>query len=391
MFSVAKKDNHKVHKENFTKNTKKIILINSTVICCLKLIINLNMSSIFNLSALVRPNVLRLKPYSSARDEFKDFDQKMVFLDANENPFENGVNRYPDPQQRSLKKLLAEQKNVSPANILLGNGSDEVLDLIFRAFCEPKTDNVITLPPTYGMYGVLAETNDVENREVLLLEGFQPDVDQILKTAGPHSKILFICSPNNPSANAFDAGKIEKLIVRFPGLVVIDEAYIDFSEQESWLTQLKEFPNLIVAQTLSKAYGMAGIRLGICYASAEIIAVLNKIKPPYNVNELTQKRALERVLDIAGVQQEVRRILEGRNVLLEALKNIRFIEKIYPTDANFVLIKVDDAAKRYDQLLEKGIVTRNRSSQPLCENTLRITIGTETENKKLITALNQLN
>lgn len=349
------------------------------------------MSSIFNLSALVRPNVLRLKPYSSARDEFKGFEQEMVFLDANENPFENGVNRYPDPQQRSLKKVLAEQKNVSPANILLGNGSDEVLDLIFRAFCEPKADNVITLPPTYGMYGVLAETNDVENREVLLLEGYRPDVDQVLKAIDSRSKILFICSPNNPTANAFDADKIEKLIVQFPGLVVIDEAYIDFSEQESWLTRLSGLPNLIVTQTLSKAYGMAGIRLGICYASAEIITILNKIKPPYNVNELTQKRALERVLDVAGVQQEVRRILEGRNVLLKALKNIRFIEKIYPTDANFVLIKVDDATKRYDQLLEKGIVTRNRSSQPLCKNTLRITIGTSSENKKLITALNQLN
>lgn len=348
------------------------------------------MSSIFNLSSLVRPNVLRLKPYSSARDEFKDFGQEMVFLDANENPFENGVNRYPDPQQRSLKKVLAEQKGVSAENILLGNGSDEALDLIFRAFCEPKTDNILTLPPTYGMYGVLAETNDVENREVLLLENFKPDVNSILQTADSHSKILFICSPNNPSANAFDTDKIEKLIVQFSGLVVIDEAYIDFSEQESWLTRLSEFPNLIVTQTLSKAYGMAGIRLGICYASVEIIAILNKIKPPYNVNKLTQTKALERILDVAGVQQEVKNILEERNVLLGALKKIRFIEKIYPTDANFVLIKVDDAARRYCQLLEKGIVSRNRSNQPLCQNTLRITIGTSSENEKLITALNQL-
>lgn len=348
------------------------------------------MSSKFNLSSLVRPNVLRLKPYSSARDEFKNFGQEMVFLDANENPFENGVNRYPDPQQRDLKKVLAEQNGVSTENILLGNGSDEVLDLIFRAFCEPKTDNILTLPPTYGMYGVLAETNDVENREVLLLKNFQPDVNSILQTADSHSKILFICSPNNPSANAFDTDKIEKLIVQFSGLVMIDEAYIDFSEQESWLTRLSEYPNLIVTQTLSKAYGMAGIRLGICYASVEIIAVLNKIKTPYNVNKLTQTKALERVLDIAGVQQEVKNILEERNVLLEALNKIRFIEKIYPTDANFVLIKVDDAARRYNQLLEKGIVSRNRSNQPLCQNTLRITIGTSTENKKLITALNQL-
>ncbi|PJB11948.1 MAG: histidinol-phosphate transaminase [Flavobacteriales bacterium CG_4_9_14_3_um_filter_40_17] len=349
------------------------------------------MSSIFNLSALVRTNVLRLKPYSSARDEFKDFEQEMVFLDANENPFENGVNRYPDPQQRALKKALAEQKDVLTENILLGNGSDEVLDLIFRAFCEPKTDNIITLPPTYGMYGVLSEINAVENREVLLLENFQPEVSEVIKKIDTQSKILFICSPNNPTANAFDADKIEKMIVRFPGLVVIDEAYIDFSEKESWLARLNDFPNLIVTQTLSKAYGMAGIRLGICYASAEIIAVLNKIKPPYNVNKLTQIKAMERVLDVAGVQQEVKRILQERNILLEALKKIEFVKKIYPTDANFVLIRVDDSAKRYTQLLEKGIVTRIRSSQPLCQNTLRITIGTSAENKKLITALNQMN
>jgi histidinol-phosphate aminotransferase len=315
----------------------------------------------------------------------------MVFLDANENPFENGVNRYPDPHQYNLKIALARQKNVAPVNILLGNGSDEVLDLIFRAFCEPKTDNIITLPPTYGMYEVLSEINNIENREVLLSEDFQPNVNQVLKAIDSQSKILFICSPNNPTANAFDADIIEKMIVQFPGLVVIDEAYIDFSEKESWLSRLNDFPNLIVTQTLSKAYGMAGIRLGICYASAEIIAVLNKIKPPYNVNKLTQTKALERVLDVEGVQQEIQNILKERNTLLEALKKIDYVEKIYPTDANFVLIKVDDANMRYTQLLEKGIVTRNRSSQPLCQNTLRITIGTKIENEKLITALNQLN
>lgn len=349
------------------------------------------MPSNFNLSALVRPNVLRLKPYSSARDEFKDFEQEMVFLDANENPFENGVNRYPDPQQYNLKNALAKQKNLAPANILLGNGSDEVLDLIFRAFCEPKTDNIITLPPTYGMYEVLAEINNVENREILLLENFQPDLSQVVKAIDSQSKILFICSPNNPSGNTFDADVIEKMMVQFPGLVVIDEAYVDFSEQASWLTRLKDFPNLIVTQTLSKAYGMAGIRLGICYASAEIIAVLNKIKPPYNVNKLTQTKALERIMDVEGVQQEIQNILKERSILLDTLKKIDFVEKIYPTDANFVLIRVDDAIKRYTQLLEKGIVTRNRSSQPLCQNTLRITIGTKIENEKLITALNQLN
>ncbi|PKP39982.1 MAG: histidinol-phosphate transaminase [Bacteroidetes bacterium HGW-Bacteroidetes-13] len=349
------------------------------------------MISNFKLSALVRPNVLRLKPYSSARDEFKDFEQELVFLDANENPFENGVNRYPDPQQYNLKNALAKQKNVDPTNILLGNGSDEVLDLIFRAFCEPKTDNIITLPPTYGMYEVLSEINNVENREILLLENFQPDLSQVVKAIDSQSKILFICSPNNPTANGIAADEIEKMIVQFPGLVVIDEAYIDFSEQASWLTRLKDFPNLIVIQTLSKAYGMAGIRLGICYASAEIIAVINKIKPPYNVNKLTQTKALERILDVEGVQQEIQNILKERSILLDTLKKIDFVEKIYPTDANFVLIKVDDATKRYTQLLEKGIVTRNRSSQPLCQNTLRITIGTKIENEKLITALNQLN
>jgi len=348
------------------------------------------MTSNFKLSALVRPNVHRLKPYSSARDEFKDFEQELVFLDANENPFENGVNRYPDPQQRSLKMALAKQKNVDPANILLGNGSDEVLDLIFRTFCEPKVDNIITLPPSYGMYKVLAEINNVENREVLLLKNFQPDHSQVLKAIDSQSKILFVCSPNNPTANGIDADVIEKMIVQFPCLVVIDEAYIDFSEKESWLTRLKDFPNLIVIQTLSKAYGMAGIRLGICYASAEIIAVINKIKPPYNVNKLTQTKALERVLDVEGVQQEIQNILKERSILLDTLKKIDFVEKIYPTDANFVLIKVDDATKRYTQLLEKGIVTRNRSSQPLCQNTLRITIGTKIENEKLITAINQL-
>ena len=347
-------------------------------------------NQLFNVNNLIRENVKILKPYSSARDEYKEMSPNMVFLDANENPFNNGVNRYPDPQQLSVKDVLAQQKGVSKENILLGNGSDEVLDLIFTAFCEPKKDSIITLPPTYGMYGVLANINDIKNIEIELEDDFQPNVDDILRAAHTHTKLLFLCSPNNPTGNNFDAQSIENLIKWFGGIVVIDEAYIDFSKQQSWLNRLEEFPNLIVTQTLSKAYGMAGIRLGICYASKEIISVLNKIKPPYNVNELTQQKALERLSQSGEVETEVKRILEQRNFINSKLKAIPFIEQIYPSDANFVLVKVDDATKRYDELISKGIVVRNRSNQPLCENCLRFTVGTEAENIKLITTLKEL-
>ena len=348
------------------------------------------MTKDFNIENLVRENVKNLSPYSSARDEFKDFDSDMVFLDANENPYEDGVNRYPDPKQRSLKTLLAAQKGVSESEILLGNGSDEVLDLIFRAFCEPNTDNIITLPPTYGMYKVLSATNAVENRAVLLNSDFQPDVEAILQTADSRTKLLFLCSPNNPTGNAFDTIYIESILNEFKGIVVIDEAYIDFSSKPSWVVQLERFPNLIVTQTLSKAFGMAGIRLGICYASKEIIQILNKIKPPYNVNELTQKKALERISNRELVLREVEKILLERKLLIEALEEINFIEELFPTDANFILVRVDDADKRYEQLISKGIVIRNRSTQPLCDNTLRFTIGTFEENKKLVQALIEL-
>lgn len=345
---------------------------------------------IFDINNLVRENVKKLKPYSSARDEFKDFDKEMVFLDANENPFNNGVNRYPDPQQRSLKDVLAQQKQIKTSQVLLGNGSDEVLDLIFRAFCEPKKDNIITLPPTYGMYKVLAETNDIENREVLLTEDFEPNVEAIIEEADSNSKLLFICSPNNPTGNIFNIKKVAQLLQNFSGIVVIDEAYIDFSEVPSWVSRLSDYPNLIITQTLSKAYGMAGIRLGICYASEEIISVINKIKPPYNVNELTQKRALDRVLDVESVKNEINSILSERSILCKALLEVDFVNNIYPSDSNFVLAKVDNADLRYQQLLEKGVVIRNRSSQPLCENTLRFTIGTPSENKQLIEVLKEL-
>jgi len=343
-----------------------------------------------DIQKLIRPSVKALKPYSSARDEFKDFDKEMIFLDANENPYNNGVNRYPDPQQNKVKTLLSKIKNIPTKNILLGNGSDEILDLIFRGFCEPNQDNVIILPPTYGMYEVLAKINAIETIKVELTDDFQPKVNQILNEANYNSKILFLCSPNNPSGNSFDPIQVETLIKQFNGLVVIDEAYIDFSEQQSWLQRLEEFPNLIITQTLSKAYGMAGIRLGICYASEEIISTLNKIKPPYNVNELTQQRAVERLLRQTEVNQEISSIKEQRNWLINELKSINFISNIFPTDANFVLVKVDDANMRYDQLIQKGIVIRNRTNQPLCENGLRLTVGIASENKKLINALKEI-
>lgn len=339
---------------------------------------------------LVRDNVKNMKPYSSARDEFKEFTSNMVFLDANENPFENGVNRYPDPQQANVKIELSKLKEIPENQILLGNGSDEVLDLIFRAFCEPKQDNIITLPPTYGMYKVLATLNNVEEREVILTNDFQPNIKQILDAIDENSKILFLCSPNNPTGNSFSEENVEELLNKFKGLVVLDEAYIDFSSQISWLKRLSEFPNLIITQTLSKAYGMAGIRLGICYSSPEIIAVLNKIKPPYNVNKLTQQKALKRILTRNKVQKEIEIILEERKKLQHKLKSVSFIEMVYETDANFILVKVDDAGKRYKQLIEKGIVIRNRTTQPLCENTLRLTVGTNRENKLLIKALKEI-
>ena len=345
------------------------------------------MNKHFNLNSLIRPNVAGMKPYSSARDEFKDFDQEMVFLDANENPFENGVNRYPDPKQRDLKTLIAEQKNIETAQILAGNGSDEVLDLLFRAFCNPGIDNVISLPPTYGMYGVLSATNDIENREALLNENFQPNVDAIFKKVDERTKMIFICSPNNPTGNLIDPQTITQILDKFSGLVVLDEAYVDFAAAESWVSQLANYTNVVITQTLSKAYGLAGIRLGLCFASEAIINVLNKIKPPYNVNKLTQDRAYKRVVAIEEVHNEVNLILENRNELIDALKEVSYVEHIFPSDANFVLARVDDANVRYNELIKKGIVVRNRSSQSLCENTLRFTVGTAKENKVLIEAL----
>ena len=336
---------------------------------------------------LIRENIKSLEAYSSARDEFKAMSSEFVFIDANENPFDTGLNRYPDPQQNLVKEALSKMKGISKEQILLGNGSDEVLDLIFRVFCEPREDNVIVLPPTYGMYEVLANINAIELVKIPLVENFQPNVKEIVKGQDAKTKVLFLCSPNNPTANSFNASSIETLIKEFNGIVVIDEAYIDFSIEDSWLGRLDEFPNLIVTQTLSKAYGLAAIRLGICYASKEIISILNKIKPPYNVNQLTQDVALQSLLNQEKVKNNITAIISERNQLIRDLENVEIVEKVYSSDANFLLVKVDDANLRYKQLVKLGIIARNRTTQILCDNCLRFTVGTADENKKLINTL----
>ncbi len=344
----------------------------------------------FNLDALVRPNVKAMEPYSSARDEFTEISDDLVYLDANENPFNTGVNRYPDPHQQKLKTILAKQRGINSSNLLLGNGSDEILDLLFRAFCEPKTDSIITVPPTYGMYKVLAGVNAVRNKEVLLTSSFQLIVAGILEAIDETTKLIFICSPNNPTGNSIASEDIQQLLASFRGLVVIDEAYIDFSKQQSWVNVLDEYPNLVVTQTLSKAYAMAGIRLGICIASEAIIAVLRKIKPPYNVNTLTQERAIAELESINDIKERIHLIISEKELLSKQLLEVNFIQDVLPSDANFLLVRVDDANKRYTELTQQGIIVRNRSTQPMCDNTLRITIGTPSENKRLRTVLKNM-
>lgn len=344
----------------------------------------------FTLDNIVRENIKKIKPYMSARDEFKAIESDMIFLDANENPFSTNLNRYPDPQQNKLKVEIGKLKKVSSNQILLGNGSDEVLDLIFRAFCEPNQDSVIILPPTYGMYEVLAETNAVEIIRVPLSTDFQPQTDSILKSVQPNSKLLILCSPNNPTANSFNFDLVETFIKEFQGIVVIDEAYIDFSDQESWSSKLSEYPNLIIIQTLSKAYGLAGIRLGMCFASSHIIDILNRIKPPYNINSLTQFQAFESLKGLGTVKEQVNLLIDEREKLFKTLVALDFVAKVYPSNANFLLVKVDDAPARYQQLIDRGIVVRNRSREVGCENCLRITVGTPKENDILIKTLKTL-
>lgn len=337
---------------------------------------------------LVRPNIRKLVPYSSARSEFKG--KAEVFLDANENPFETGLNRYPDPLQWKLKAAISQLKGVPAEQIFLGNGSDEAIDLVVRIFCEPRQDHILILPPTYGMYQVSADIADVGIRSVSLTPDFQPDVEAILAAADEHSKILFICSPNNPTGNDVELERIRSLCAQFKGVVVVDEAYIDFSNQTSCTSLLAEFPNLIVLQTFSKAWGMAGIRLGMAFASLEIIQLFNKVKPPYNINQLTQQIALEA---LETSQDDYRHLLSTllseRERLIQGLGELKFVEKIFPSDANFILVKMDDPNGTYQYLVEEGIIVRNRNSVHLCAGSLRITVGRPEENDALLTALNK--
>jgi len=344
----------------------------------------------FDIQKLVRSHVANLQPYSSARDEFDPVEREVVYLDANENPFENGVNRYPDPQQRKLKEVIARRRGVAANQLLLGNGSDEVLDLIFRAFCIPNQDKIIVMPPTYGMYNVLANINCIFLDEVPLNKNFQLVTKDILSQISSQTKAIFLCSPNNPSGNSFRREDILTLLQSFTGLVVIDEAYIDFSTQKSLVLELSSYPNLIITQTLSKANGLAGIRLGICIASEEIIDILNKIKPPYNINSLTQERAISALADWDTTQGQITQLIAERKGLFAQLEKISFVEKVYPSDANFLLARVDDANKRYTQLIENDIIVRNRNKQMGCENCLRFSVGTPQENQILIETLNRL-
>lgn len=345
------------------------------------------MKTHFSLTSLIRPNVLTMEAYSSARDEFSESNSNMIFLDANENPFDTGVNRYPDPQQTNLKAILAKNKDVLPSQLLLGNGSDEVLDLLFRAFCIPGVDTIISTPPTYGMYEVLANLNDIKNKKVVLNDAFQLQVSSILEAIDENTKMIFLCSPNNPTGNLLDQAAVVTLLENFKGLVVIDEAYVDFASAVSWTTKLDTYPNLVVTQTLSKAYAMAGLRLGICMASKQIIDVLSKIKPPYNINQLSQEKAIVMLSRKKLFKNRINLILNEKERIIEVLLKLNFVVKIHPSQTNFILLQVDDATKRYNQLLAAGIVIRNRSKQPLCENCLRITIGTPQENKRLVETL----
>ena len=338
-----------------------------------------------SIQQLVRSNIRRLTPYSSARSEYKGLAN--VFLDANESPFDTGYNRYPDPLQWKGKDKIAGLKGISREKIFLGNGSDEVIDLLIRIFCEPKEDHIIILPPTYGMYRVSADIADVEVREVQLGARFQPDVAAILQAADPHSKLLFLCSPNNPTGNSFPLEDIGRLAEGFPGITVVDEAYIDFSTQASSLSLLEQYPRLAVMQTFSKAWGMAGIRLGMAFASEEIIELFNKVKPPYNVNQLTQEAALNALDGPKEQQQWVQSILGQRTLLAQYLSGLDFVERIYPSDANFLLVKMAEPRRIYNFLVERGIIVRDRSKVALCEGCLRITIGRPEENEQLFRAL----
>jgi histidinol-phosphate aminotransferase len=343
----------------------------------------------FDLDKLIRENIKKLVPYSSARHEFTG--KASVFLDANENAFGSPLpekfNRYPDPLQWQLKFQLAKIKGVPAENIFIGNGSDEVIDLVYRIFCNPGTDNVIICPPTYGMYEVSANINDVAIKKVNLTEDFQLDVEGILDAVDVKTKLLFICSPNNPTGNNMNRADVEMLLNNFPGIIVIDEAYINYSKQKTFIQELTEYPNLVVMQTLSKAWGLAALRLGLCYASMDIIDIFNKVKPPYNVNDASQQLGLEALQDTATVNNWIKQVAEQKEILIKEMQQLSFVEKIYPSDANFILVKVNDANRLYDYLSGNEVIVRNRSKDVHCGNCLRITIGTPEENRVLINLL----
>lgn len=341
-----------------------------------------------DVNTLVRKNVLTMKPYSSARDEFHGDAE--IFLDANENPYPSPYNRYPDPLQWKVKDKLAGIKKVKPEQIFLGNGSDEPIDLIIRAFCEPNQDSILITEPTYGMYKVCAEVNAVNVQQVLLTPDFDLDLEAFPNTFDASTKVIFLCSPNNPTGNLMSRDRIIEVLKRFYGLVVIDEAYIDFTKSKSFVNELKKYPNLVVLQTFSKAWGLAGLRLGVCYASEQIISVLNKIKYPYNVNIRTQELALDALENAYKKDIWVDEIIKERNALAAELGKLRITETVFPSDANFLLVRVKDAQSTYQYLLDSRIIVRDRSRVNLCYNCIRITVGTPEENKALIEALKKL-
>jgi histidinol-phosphate aminotransferase len=345
----------------------------------------------FQLDNLLRDNIRQLVPYSSARDEFKG--EAQVFLDANENslgsPLTRWYNRYPDPHQAKVKEAISKIKGIPPQHIFLGNGSDECIDLLFRAFCVPGKDNIIINPPTYGMYEVSAHINDIEVRRAVLLDDFQLDLVHLETLVDENTKIIWLCSPNNPTANSMNRQDMEIILNNFPGLVVVDEAYINFSRHRSFIQELADYPNLVVLQTMSKAWGLAGLRLGMAFASAAIIDVYNKVKPPYNISQASQELALKALEETEQVNDMIRSLVTMRDQLATILAGLPLVKKVYPSDANFLLVKVTDAPAIYQYLLKEGIVVRDRSKVDLCEGCLRITVGTEQENKNLIAALQE--
>ncbi|MDR2935904.1 MAG: histidinol-phosphate transaminase [Rikenellaceae bacterium] len=334
---------------------------------------------------LLRENIRRMAPYSTARDEYQG--DIGIYLDANENPYENGFNRYPDPHQKELRQRIARLKGVDPAQVFIGNGSDEPIDLVYRMFCEPRIHNAVSITPTYGMYKVAAATNDVEFREVLLGADFSVNAENVLAATDENTRLVWLCSPNNPSANLLDRNEIEKILVRFPGIVVIDEAYIDFAGEAGFLPVLKTYPNLVVLQTLSKAWGLAGLRLGLAFAQPAVVDVMGKVKYPYNINCITQKLVMEHLARPETVAAQVAELVAERKKALEELAKLSVIRKVFPADANFMLIRVDAPRKVYNALIAEGVIVRDRSRIAGCEGCLRITVGTPAENQKMLALL----